>query len=561
MVVSNNIKLSMVLEFFTIFDAAQLTIYSEKGVNRMFFLFGKSKNDSKRRRNVKISIAIPVYNAGKHIHAALDSLKNQTMKKSDFEVICVNDKSTDNSEAVIKRYQETMGNLILINREENSGGPMIPRNDAIRAARGKYLMFLDNDDFIGEETLERFYKAAEENHSDVIFGKYVGVNGRGVPQSQFKRGNRPQAEILEDNLVFTLAPHKMFRLDFLRENGFEFHPKAVVGEDQLFVMQCYIRANVITVLADYDYYYVVSRGDENLSLKYFPAEEFFFSFNRIMEFIEESELDLIYKNKVKMAFLNRFLHSSRLRSYLLSPRRLTESQKREWLNAAKEFFGTHLTDEELLKIKPHFRYFVEICKENNLEKLLDVHQKMENLHADDITRVEDGLIYARFRRADEQLAYDEEYIANGKNVSHVFLKDFTFGRTSSFSVDFQLPLLVHFPVQYRLVFIHRKTGIEVSDDYQSHTDFMFDMEKLLIDRHLGPWDLFIEGEIKGFTHRRRLGASRAGHIREKQPIEALSHGRHYSIRPYYTQKYDNLSFDVKPLKVKERAAGYSGKER
>ena len=528
----------------------------------MFEWFRKKKNHQKEGRgNIKVSIAIPVYNAGNHIHAALDSLQNQTMPKADFEIICVNDQSTDDSEAVIKRYQEKMDNLILINREENSGGPMIPRNDAIRAARGKYLLFLDNDDFIGKETLERFYKAAEKHQSDVIFGKYVGVNGRGVPQSQFKRGNRPKADILKDNLVFTLAPHKMFRLSFLRENGFEFHPKAVVGEDQLFVMQCYIRAKVITVLADYDYYYVVSRGNENLSLKYFPAEEFFFSFNRIMEFIEASDLNSLYKKKVKMAFINRFLHASRLRSYLLSPTRLTPPQKREWLAASKEFFDTHLTDEDLQKVKPHFRYFVDICKENNLEKLLDINQKMEKLTAKDVTKVENGFIYARFSRMDKELAYDEEYIVNGMNASTVFINDFKFGRVCFLNVDFHQSLLSSFPVQHRLVFIHRKTGREVSGDSQSNTDFKIDIEKLLIEHRLtGPWDLFIEGEINGYKHRRRLGASRANHIGKQEPIKTEYSGEHYSIKPYYTQNFDNLSFDVKVLhkkKDKEEGTAYS----
>jgi hypothetical protein len=86
-----------------------------------------------------------------------------------------------------------------------------------------------NDDFLGEETLERFYNSATANKSDIIYGKYVGVNGRKVPQSMFKKGNRLTADILEDNLVFSLAPHKMFRLSFLRENGFEFHPNSLTG--------------------------------------------------------------------------------------------------------------------------------------------------------------------------------------------------------------------------------------------------------------------------------------------------------------------------------------------
>ena len=96
----------------------------------------------------------------------------------------MNDCSTDHSVDVIKEYMGRMPNLRLINRTVNSGAPMIPRNDAIEAAAGKYILFLDNDDFLGEEALQRLNDAAEKNDSDVIFGKYVGVNGRKVPQKK-----------------------------------------------------------------------------------------------------------------------------------------------------------------------------------------------------------------------------------------------------------------------------------------------------------------------------------------------------------------------------------------
>src|SRR4051812_33988440 len=124
---------------------------------------------------IRITVAIPIYNAAKHIDVLFDSLMRQTMNREDFEVICVNDCSTDNSKEIIEKYSQIMGNVVLIDRVENSGGPVIPRNDATNAARGEYIHFVDNDDFLGEEALERLYKAAQENQSDVIFGRYIGV--------------------------------------------------------------------------------------------------------------------------------------------------------------------------------------------------------------------------------------------------------------------------------------------------------------------------------------------------------------------------------------------------
>ncbi|GKU83791.1 glycosyltransferase [Niallia sp. NCCP-28] len=501
---------------------------------------------------MKITIAIPIYNAARHLNVTLDSLLNQTMDSSEFEVICVNDRSTDRSKEVIEEYSQKMDNLILIDREENSGGPMIPRNDAIEAARGEYIMFLDNDDFLGEEALERLYNAAQENSSEVIYGKYVGVNGRNVPQSMFKKGNRLNADIIEDNLVFSLAPHKMFNLAFIRENGFRFHPKAVVGEDQLFVMQCYINAKVITVLADYDYYFVVARGNENLSLKYFPAEEFFFSFNRIMEFLEASELNDLYKRELKVAFLNRFLHASRLKGHLLSGL-LTKEQKIDWLNETKSFIDNHVEDEIIPALHTRFQYIVTVAKENNIDKLLAVHDQMNQISANDITRVEDGFIYARFQNYTKGVSYNEEYVVNHLNTSNVYINDMEFDkRTLTIKGQFTQKLLINLDITYKLILVHRKTGLEVVHVNQLPSScnmftFVMEYQKILFDEKLlGPWDLFVEASINGYAKRRRIGSTRAPHLKEHEiryPIQSF--GVDYKILPYYTKPHNNISLEVK----------------
>ncbi|WP_312096609.1 glycosyltransferase [Niallia sp.] len=507
---------------------------------------------------MKVTIAIPIYNAARHLNVTLDSLMNQTMDSTDFEIICVNDRSTDKSIEVINEYKKKMSNLVLIDREENSGGPMIPRNDAIEAARGEYILFLDNDDFLGEETLERFYRAATEHKSDVIYGKYVGVNGRGVPKSMFKKGNRYNADIIEDNLVYSLAPHKMFNLQFVKENGFRFHPKAVVGEDQLFVMQCYINAKVITVLSDYDYYYVVARGNENLSLKYFPANEFFFSFNRIMEFLENSSLNAIYKRELKIAFLNRFLHASRLKGHLLSGL-LNREQKIDWLNETKLFIDTHVADDIISSMNSRFQYLLTVAKENDVDKLLSLHDHINKVTANDVTRVENGFIYARLRKVTKEVAYDEEHVVNQFNTSDVYINDMEFD-DKTFTINGQMTqsLLINQDVEYQLRLVHRPTGLEVHHEnqfpgLQNKFTFVVDYQEILFDEKLvGIWDLFVEASINGYVKRRRLGSSRAEYLKEHDIISSLqSFGKVYSIQPFYTNPRNNISLEVNLADIKE----------
>lgn len=317
---------------------------------------------------IKITVAIPVYNAAKSIAITLDSLLHQTMDKADFEVLCVNDCSTDNSIEVIAEYSKRMGNIVLLDRVENSGGPAAPRNDAIGAARGEYIHFLDNDDFLGEQALERLYKAAKQYGSDVIFGRHVGVNGRTVPLNMFRKGIVPKADFLKDGLVYSYAPHKMFRLAFLKEHGFKFPTDVIAGNDDLlFVMQCYIAAKVISIMGDYDYYFVVSRGRENLSKKVFPAHQYFAVFYQVIEFFDHFISDEDYKKQVKLAFVTRIINVSWIRHLVTYG--FTQEQKVDWLNELNRFVDTCVNADLLKALDPGVLRLIEVARENNLTKL------------------------------------------------------------------------------------------------------------------------------------------------------------------------------------------------
>ncbi|WEG13166.1 glycosyltransferase family 2 protein [Pullulanibacillus sp. KACC 23026] len=501
---------------------------------------------------VKVSVAIPIYNASRHVKVTLDSLVNQTMSYDDFEILCINDCSTDNSEEVIKSFEKQLPNLKLINRTENSGGPMIPRNDAIEAAHGEYILFLDNDDFLGEETLERFYNKAKAYHSDVIYGRYVGVNGRKVPQSMFKKGNLPQADIVKDNLVMGLAPHKMYRLGLLREHGLTFHPKAVVGEDQLFTMQCFIESKVITVLSDYDYYYVVKRGDENLSLKYFPAEQFFFAFYRIMEYINERVQSEERKRELRIAYLNRFFRASRLRKYLLTNSVLNDEQKKLWLAEAQKFIDTHVSDIKD-ELNPEYHYFIQLVQENDLEKLLFIHRHLENLTANDVSRIENGQLFARFVKNEDKREFDVEVNVTHKNKSKVLLSGLSFGQ-AFFQLEgfFPQPLLTNYKLSYHLIAVHRETGFECpfpSEPTDREGSFRFTvnyLDLLIKDILIGPWDFFVEAKADSYVSRRRLGSHRSVDIELDPPIEGVELlGKTFTFKPYWTTPRNNLSLDIK----------------
>ena len=117
-----------------------------------------------------ISIIIPMYNVEKYVGECLDSILAQTF--TDFEVIIVDDCSTDKSCAVVKKYMPLFNKnddkLRLIELKKNSGFPSVPRNKGIELARGKYICFVDSDDAITNTALEELFNLAEEFQADVV---------------------------------------------------------------------------------------------------------------------------------------------------------------------------------------------------------------------------------------------------------------------------------------------------------------------------------------------------------------------------------------------------------
>ena len=115
----------------------------------------------------KISVIIPLFNAEKYLGACLESLFIQTLK--DFEVIIVDDCSTDNSVAIAENYRKKFGErLKIISLPRNTGNPAVPRNIGLEHARGEYIYFVDSDDLLANIALETLYNFAEEYQADVV---------------------------------------------------------------------------------------------------------------------------------------------------------------------------------------------------------------------------------------------------------------------------------------------------------------------------------------------------------------------------------------------------------
>ncbi|WP_328916250.1 MULTISPECIES: glycosyltransferase family 2 protein [unclassified Streptomyces] len=208
---------------------------------------------------LKASIVVPIYNAGEYIDDCAPSLTGQSLGTDDYEVIYVDDGSTDDSLERLRRLAELHPH-VQVHTQENSGWPGKPRNVGVRLARSEYVHFVDQDDEIAPDALERLYDLAVRNDSDIVFGKTYGEM-RG-PADIF-RHHRERCSVEDTDLFETLTPHKMFRRQFLLDNDILFPEGRVRLEDQLFLAHAYPLAKTVSILGEHPSYHWHKRTDGN----------------------------------------------------------------------------------------------------------------------------------------------------------------------------------------------------------------------------------------------------------------------------------------------------------
>lgn len=143
--------------------------------------------------NPKISIVIPVYNADKYIDRCMKSIYSQNFP--DFEIIFINDASSDGSLEVLKKYASSDDRIRIIDKHINEG-QMSARRDGYSVAQGDYIMFVDSDDFIEPDTLNSLYDKIEESRADIVVSgyNYYTVDGQvttkiySIPFGESKEG-------------------------------------------------------------------------------------------------------------------------------------------------------------------------------------------------------------------------------------------------------------------------------------------------------------------------------------------------------------------------------------
>jgi glycosyltransferase EpsH len=243
---------------------------------------------------VKVSLIVPIYNAQDYLDKCINSLIKQTLK--DIEIILINDGSTDDSEKIVKKYKDKR--IVYISKENEGIGKT--RNKGIDIAKGKYIAFIDADDYITLDFCEKMYTKAIEDQLDVVvcdYYNYANNNYNHIYLKDFALTKLSDTPNLLLNI--NLGPcNKIYNLDFLKNNHIKFIEN-LKYEDVPFVCECLLKAKKI--------------GKENEALNYFRIHDGsqttvrndkIFDILKIMEIIKNIFKDAKYKEVLYNLVIN-----------------------------------------------------------------------------------------------------------------------------------------------------------------------------------------------------------------------------------------------------------------
>jgi glycosyltransferase involved in cell wall biosynthesis len=214
--------------------------------------------------SLAVSVVVPFFNPGANIRDCLDSLLEQTLPRDEFEIVLVDDGSTDGTPQRVESVRAQHPELVRIERIPASGWAGAPRNHGVKCARGTFIQFVDADDALHPRALDRLLRIAVSSNADIVIGKL---------SSDFRTLNHPvyrhtvTGRTLHDfPLVESLTPHKMFRRSLLVDNDITFVEGPRHVEDEHFCMQAYAHAASVAVVGDLNCYYYQRRRSAGRNL-------------------------------------------------------------------------------------------------------------------------------------------------------------------------------------------------------------------------------------------------------------------------------------------------------
>lgn len=255
---------------------------------------------------LKVSIIIPIYNAEKYIARCLESVLNQTYKN--IEIVCVDDCGTDKSLEIVEQYQKKFGNKVIIIKTLVNQGSGAARDLGIEKATGEYLTFLDSDDYIKKDCIQKYMEVIEQENAEVVIGGFIrkknGKENTIIPKNE------------QDMWLFSSSCHKLYKTSFLRSEGINFRGTRRY-EDEPFSYRILLAKSKLALI-DYAGYYYAYNNDSMTQSRKSDRSDIFFEYvdlilafyKEVIEFVPDCNLE-IFKYCIFSKMTACFLYNAR----------------------------------------------------------------------------------------------------------------------------------------------------------------------------------------------------------------------------------------------------------
>lgn len=286
----------------------------------------------------KVSVIVPVYNVENYLDKCVKSICSQIYQN--LEIILVDDGSTDSSAEMCDAYAIADARVKVIHKK--NGGLADARNVGIEHAKGEYLLFIDSDDWIHQELVEKTIAIAEKEDTDVVIFDYVGVRQDGTVCSQFCANLEPMkvVSVLEEPRLITVscsAVNKLYKTSFWKSTGLTF-PKGRYYEDLGTIPKLMALAQRVVYCNENFYYYLMREGSimhtKNFEKNYKDRTAVL---DDILLFFEVKKLYERYNNELEyLIFENGY--------YIPSREIILNDKKSQYLEKFREYAYTRFPD-------------------------------------------------------------------------------------------------------------------------------------------------------------------------------------------------------------------------
>ena len=242
--------------------------------------------------HILLSIIIPVYNTEKYLSECIQSCLNQNISSENYELILVDDGSTDNSIQIIKSFQKNYSNIVVL--QKINGGVSSARNMGINNAKGEYMLFVDSDDMIAENSLKKIVSKLKIRNIEIL------ILNSAIYDNQIKRKDLyifPQElsdisfsgiELFKRGYQRGSVCGVLFKKQFIFDFELLFSEKVEIGEDSIFFALAFVYSSFVSH-SNVDFYKVnVREGSASRSWNYSKIKHLLKSLDVINEYIEKN---------------------------------------------------------------------------------------------------------------------------------------------------------------------------------------------------------------------------------------------------------------------------------